>query len=532
MKPFVPALLLLTLAAGLSACSSGEDETAAAPAPEAPPENPPPSSPPPENPPPTAPEEEGDPCTGADTSLDPVCLLQGNAANIVREICNLQWLPGVCSAVTFEEPGYRVDAEPHRSAPLFQAVGAVHEHSGYSDGDPRMIPRDYFTAGRSGHNTADAGGDTGVKLDFMISSEHSENEKLPVTTAEACIPVLIDCANLENLDHYFKWQAALRQANEASETTGSGAQKVYTGFTALRGFEWTNDYYNHMNVYLGTNVVNAKIDGSYLSMTFMWDWLQRPVAEGGGADSLVTFNHPGGNPSLSPFDGDTPINELLALLGNSNWDDLEYVPDVDKNVFGIEVNGGDDIEWYIKALQRGWHVSPVAAEDEHQREWATSEDGKTLVLVRGRSPQDYYYALQNHRTAAVRHELVDGAPGTKARVPTLHYYANGDSLATGLPMGSVITGFGSHKLVVDFRGLPVGSPVAIIGSPGAQAMPIPLGQAEVDGSLKATHTVSTPASGQDWYFVVVCPLTETACGSNQNVLAVTAPIWIGTAATP
>ena len=84
----------------------------------------------------------------------------------------------------------------------------------------------------------------------------------------------------------------------------------------MRGFEWTNDFYNHMNVFFSTNFRNVKIDGSYLSMDRMWEWLQRPVAEGGGADGLVTFNHPGSNPKLSPFDGGFPHTEGAVVAAD------------------------------------------------------------------------------------------------------------------------------------------------------------------------------------------------------------------------
>jgi hypothetical protein len=69
--------------------------------------------------------------------------------------------------------------------------------------------------------------------------------------------------------------------------------------------------------------------------------------------------------------------------------------------------------------------------------------------------------------------------------------------------------------------------VALVSSHGLQAMPQPLGVAGADGSLRATQAVDAPASGEDWYFVVVCPIDETACGGNRNHLAVTAPIWFG-----
>lgn len=488
-----------------------------------------------------------DPCADPDSgTLDPVCFVEANSAHVLRALCDAQWQAALCDSVAFADTGYATEEDPHPDAPFFLAVGAMHEHSGYSDGDPTAIPRDYFTAGREGHNLHPDGSDTGVKLDFMISSEHSDNEKLPVTTSASCVPFsenlsdfpgsladfepaallnLLNCENLMNPDHYVKWQSALEQAYAGSETTQEASGKTYSGFTGMRGFEWTNDYYNHMNVYFSTNVINAKTDGSYASMQFMWSWLQEPVDQGGGADALVTFNHPGGNPALTPFDGGLPHGQLLALLGGSNWNDIDYVPAVDARVVGIEVNGGDDIEWYVKALQKGWHLGPVAAEDEHQRKWSGTGDGKTVMLTRGRSPKDYYYAFKNRRTQAIRHELIDGEPGEKARFPKIAFYANGDSLQNSIPLGSIVRQSGPHRLHVETEQLLAGSRVALITSSGTQQAPVQLGSADASGVLKALHEVLAPTTGEDWYFVVVCPLDEAACGSNQNHLAVTAPIW-------
>ncbi len=458
------------------------------------------------------------------------------------------WEPGLCEASAFPSPQYLSDSDPSPGEPFFLAVGAVHEHSAYSDGDPFLIPRDYFAAANTGHNTADTGGDTGVRLDFMMSSEHSDNEKLPITTSADCIPfgtdvlgnpesllqadftrlaALLDCSHAGDSDHYFKWLATLQQAMEATEVAEGDGGPVYTGFTAMRGFEWTNDYYNHLNVYFSRNVVNAKTDGSYLSMAFFWNWLREPVEQGGGADALVTFNHPGGDPHLTPFDGGLPHGALLqALKGGANWNDVAYVPDVDRNVVGIEVNGGDDIEWYVKALTQGWHLGPVAAEDEHQREWATVSDGKTLILTRGRSPRDYYFAMRNHRTAAVRRELLGGSPGTPVQFPKIYFFADGADVQTGMPLGSVIATGGSHRLQVRIDDLPVGVRVALLGNHGGQGAPIPLVDDGAAAGFTASHEVAAPAAGEDWYFVVLCPADEASCGSNQNYLGVTAPIWL------
>ncbi|WP_372810215.1 neutral/alkaline non-lysosomal ceramidase N-terminal domain-containing protein, partial [Litorivivens sp.] len=479
-------------------------------------------------------------CSNLSSGLNPQCLAAGNAAHVVRSLCDYQWQSEFCQAFAFADPDYNGGES---DGPLVQRVGAVHEHSGYSDGDPAMRPADYFKAGRIGHNTTDDGnGDSGVILDFMWSSEHSDNEKLSITTAAVCaqafappsadtIATFLSCANAEENDQYFKWQATLEQASAATERDANGE---YIGFTALRGFEWTNDFYNHMNVYGSTNIINAKNDGSYASMDFMWDWLRTPAVEGGGSDALVAFNHPGGNPSLTPFDSG---HDILNTGGSANWNDLSYVPDVDDNVVAMEVRGGDDIEFYVKALTKGWHIGPVDAEDEHQREWANTSDGKTLIFTRGRKPQDYYVALQNRRTVAVSSRVVGGTPGTPAQTPSLLYWANGQSMNSGQPLGSIIPTIPSpqvqHFLNIQADNLPVGAQLALVSNTrGGQDDPISLGAADGLGHFTTQLGFNHPARGQDWYFVVACPATENNCGGNRNHLLVSAPIWFGEQAPP
>jgi hypothetical protein len=470
------------------------------------------------------------PCTDPDSAgLDVSCLPDGTVGQLLRQVCSYAWLAGLCEATAFEDPGYATSVDPHPGQPLALRVGAVHNHSGYSDGDPTAIPRDYFNAAKTGHNTADSGGDTGVKLDFMWGSDHSDNEQIPVTTAAVCVDPTgaLACSHVTDTDHYWKWPAALRQAVESTDFSPTAG---YNGFTGIRGFEWTNDYFNHMNAYFSTNFVNVKVDGSYVSMDFLWNWLRKPVSMGGGADALMTFNHPGGDPHLTPFDSGTPVNALLGQFpGGGNWNDVAYVPDVDSRVAAMEVNGGDDIEWYVKGLTNGWHIGAVANEDEHEREWASSAEGKTLILTRGRSPQDYYFALQNQRTIAIREPLVNGAPGHSAIVPTMYYFADGanvqDPAATLL--GSTINTGGTHALHLQVSGLPANSKLALVSNTGGgQRAPIQLGAADGAGAAAVTHAVITPSNGEDWYFVVVCPAAATRCGSDQNYTAVTAPIWL------
>lgn len=440
---------------------------------------------------------------------------------LVRQTCSYVWVDGACEATAYADPGYATDVDPSPGQPYALRIGAVHEHSSYSDGDPNAVPRDYFEAARTGVN----GTGTGVALDFLLSSEHSDNGDIPITTSADCLDParVLECAHLDDPDHLEKWVVTLQQAEEVTAASGGS-------FTAMRGFEWTNDVYNHMNVYLSTNAVNVKIDGSYLSMDVMWDWLREPVARGGGADALVTFNHPGRPPSLTPFDSGLPHSELLAALGGENWNDVAYVPDVDDRVAGMEVNGGDDIEFYVLGLTNGWHIGPVAAEDEHGRSWASAEQGKTLMLTRGTTPGDYYWAFRNHRTVAVLDPLIGGAPGTRATAPTIHYWADGGSIQdpAATVLGGVAGGAGPHVLHAELAGLPAGARAALVSNrTGGQAAPVQLGAAGADGTFVASHTVGAPATGEDWWFLVVCPPEgEAPCGADQSYWAVTAPIWV------
>src|SRR5690349_20921529 len=58
----------------------------------------------------------------------------------LRQVCDLQWVEGVCEAIGYPDPQYRTNTDPSPSQPYSLKVGVLHEHSGYSDGDPDTIP--------------------------------------------------------------------------------------------------------------------------------------------------------------------------------------------------------------------------------------------------------------------------------------------------------------------------------------------------------------------------------------------------------
>lgn len=268
--------------------------------------------------------------------------------------------------------------------------GSIHEHSGFSDGAIGTSPVDYFQAGR------EAG------LDFMASSEHSDNDSLPLTLDEDCVSEqFFDCLLLPTPDSptggVQKYQLTGDIAAAASDES----------FTAIRGFEWTSDRFGHINVFFSQNNLNAKTsDGAAASMESFWLWLGLDPALGGGADGLVVFNHPGREDAIQSNIPDPAYT----------YNDFAYRPEVADRVVGIEVFGKSsdayDIEngaptegWYPYALDRQWKLGPVGAEDEHGTQWGQANRAKTFIIAKENSLSSIREALLARRMFAVAQNM-------------------------------------------------------------------------------------------------------------------------------
>ena len=345
-------------------------------------------------------------------------------------------------------------------------VGALHEHSGYSDGWPGSRPQTYFESGRSSG------------LDFMGSSEHSDNADVPLVASEHCVDPLVapQCLladPVNPLDSFRKWDATLEQARAA--TTGS--------LTGFRGFEWTSDRYGHVNVYFSQHDANAKADGGYATMDSLYSWLTRAPSLGGGADGIATFNHPGAK-SLTDRDP------------GFNWNDFAYVSAADDQMVGIEVfNGSRDYgDAYLRALDKGWHVGAIGAEDlghERSDDWGGPAWAKTVVLALGRSEWSIEAAMRARRFYAVR------TPGVRLDFTVDHR-----------PMGSRIAPTEGQGLAVR----------ASVNDPEARLeLVTSFGEvvASGTGKLNLTHPA---AADERWYFVRAV--------RGDGTIAYSSPVWV------
>jgi hypothetical protein len=349
-------------------------------------------------------------------------------------------------------------------ATAMELVGSMHEHSGYSDGWPGSRPADYYASGK------------GFGLDFMLGSDHSDTLALPIVASDYCTDDPTPCALADPVnpaDSFRKWDATAEQA--AAATTDS--------FTAGRGFEWTSDRFGHINVYFSRNYSNAKLDGGYADMATFWQSLATGPDAGGFADGVATFNHPGAK-KLSDSDP------------GFNWDDFAYIPANDQRMVGIEVfNDADDYgSWYPHALDKGWHLGAVGAEDLGHRksdDWGGPRWAKTVIDATDRSPGAIKAALLARHFYAVRDRNL-----------RLSYSVNGQEEGARLQQRA------GDKLDVD----------ASVSDPRLTLELVTSGGKVVASGTGALHVSRAADPGERYYFV--------RARDGDRPMAYSSPVWV------
>lgn len=356
------------------------------------------------------------------------------------------------------DPSYLLERLPPDAAatacnPLYQDggfehyIGAVHEHTGYSDGTVNTRPADVFA------QVAERG------YDFAISTEHSDNTHLPLTvTGDCASEQLLECVIADDddpLNSFIKWQATADQV--AAATTPD--------FTAIRGFEWTSDRFGHINVLFSEHVINAKTTPGYaVSMADFWQWLMYPAQFGGGDDALISFNHPGREDDIESF-----VSEIGGSDPAYAFNGFRHVPGMDQRAVGLEVfgkgseydSGGPGGSWLAHALDQGWHVGAVSSEDHHGTDWGASSLPKTVLIARSRDRLDLKEAMLARRMYATAQHYgdlrvdfrIDGAPmGSRLRRPAgrqLNLTASVSRAGTPLPATIELVTTGNTVLTVE-----------------------------------------------------------------------------------
>jgi hypothetical protein len=376
---------------------------------------------------------------------------------------------------------------------LKQYEGTMHAHSSYSDGDIHTVPADYYRQIREA-GYAFAGG-----------SEHSDtlDPLVFISLGNDCFTTpdgLLTCLT-PTPDELVKWQRIEEQAAAASDED----------FFAIRGFEWTSDRFGHINVYFSRNFSNAKTDLGYLvTMETFWQWFARdpdtpglggsllaPVPLGGGADGLAHFNHPS-DKCLTDSDP------------GCNWNDYTLIPEAVPRMFGMEVyndrNGADRYQAdYVRALDAGWRLSPIGAEDEHELEFGSEVRPKTVTLATSLDEAGFREAWMARRTYAL-------SPGEHLRATLV--------VDAQAPMGAQLRcPSGSDTIPMEVRleerdGQPFIGRYQLFGSGGDTLAAVP-----ADSEGRARFSLPVVADETRWYFV-------RADRDDGTSAAYLAPVWI------
>ena len=144
-------------------------------------------------------------------------------------------------------------------------------------------------------------------------------------------------------------------------------------FAALYGYEQTYNintgYYGHLNTINRVSLTsrNQHLDEFYKLMSL-------------DEDAVVMFNHPG------------------YTWGNFVEYDL-YSPEIDAvlNLTEIKSTSAANYE-YALSLTKGWHVSPVYNEDNHEANWGAAKDACGYVLAPALTRQNIIDAFNKNRT--------------------------------------------------------------------------------------------------------------------------------------
>lgn len=260
-----------------------------------------------------------------------------------------------------------------------------------------------------------------------------------------------------------------------NDTYNAALLNTTPSFLALRGFEMTTSW-GHMNVY------NTQWFLSYATMANFYEIISLDT------NCIAQWNHP--TEYSNEFENFTHYSEKL-----------------DKVINLIEIRNSKRYmkfdSSYVKALDKGWHVSPTANSDMHSTGWITGYDWRTAILADSLSKDCLFTAIRNHRTYA-----------TEDR--NLHVFFS----VNNSPMGSILTN--PTHITVELR----------IFDPDTFYLGDKIRLVEIfsrNGQIRAAkecndheifwkYTLQNNNTENNYYFVKVTNLKGNT--------AITAPVWI------
>lgn len=135
--------------------------------------------------------------------------------------------------------------------------------------------------------------------------------------------------------------------------TQANAYNQDGAFVALRGFEYTNYFAGHINVF---DTTSYRRFWESLTLGSFYKWLD-------SRNGIGQFNHPGDPSDFDNFDLDSRAVDNMALIETANGDTTNA--------------SGTYLRYYDRALSQGWKVAPTGSNDNH----SLVDAGRRTVLV-------------------------------------------------------------------------------------------------------------------------------------------------------
>ena len=230
-------------------------------------------------------------------------------------------------------------------------------------------------------------------------------------STEAAFRTARDVAKLDFFavtDHSEYWFT--KQNSEFRSQTNLAARESRSDFVGLAGFEYSHTLFGHVVVLNSYNWTNAFMTPTWKGF---FEWLSMPEQN----QTLAIFAHPGFHRyrtwfDLEHFSFDARLREKFV--------GVEFIH---RNVWRRSMNGFSGKRSFVdEALQKGWHVGPIASQDNHTEFWGIADGNRIALLTDKLSKQNVLDALRARRFYSTQSPQLQLAAGI--------YNHRGDFLGT------------------------------------------------------------------------------------------------------
>ena len=351
--------------------------------------------------------------------------------------------------------------------------GQLHSHTQYSDGSGTLdTALDYVKDLPESAN-----------IQFVAFTDHSNYFDSKSPNEEAA---LYDASLVKDSDASHSWKT---YKDTIAKFNASQSDVI-----AIGGFEMTwSGGPGHINTFNTEGVVsrnnktlNNKTDDA--GMKAYYALLSQPE----GIDSISQFNHPG--------------TTFGTFSDFAYWDGV-----IDSRIYMVEVGNGEgqigaggyypSYEYYIMALDKGWHVAPTNNQDNHKGRWGNANDARDVIITDNFSEEGIYEAIRERRMYSTEDKNLE-----------LGYTVNGNMM--GSTISTVPEALDIEVSVADPDKADSISKVEIVANSGNVVYTW-----DDSDELAAGLLTAQLAPSYSYYFVRV---TEA-----DGDLAVTAPVWVG-----